>query len=354
MPVMPVKKKNQSVPKIMQPMFDNVTELTDAVCKDKLNEEYAELARDLTAALCRKRPCPLCTGYIDTWAAGIVYALGQINFLFDKSQTPHLRADELAEAFGVSKSTASCKASVIKKLFKMNAMGSSLLLPSRVDGWGPAWMIQVNGLLVDARNMPYEIQEEAFSRGMIPYLPERRPEDEARELHILACERASEGEFDKAIKLFKQVLEIMPDMMGAKVGLSLAYDEIEDKKKSQESSEQAYQDTLKHFPEWPTDFTWGIIEYRPYLRAICNHACRLHIDGKSKEAEKLYRVLLKFTPHDNQGVRYLLAGLHAGISPKDVDQMTEEGNERQDWSALENMLEKQNSKHNFWVEPEDL
>ena len=34
-----------------------------------------------------------------------------------------------------------------------------------------AWMIQVNGLIVDARYVSREVQEEAFRRGMIPYLP---------------------------------------------------------------------------------------------------------------------------------------------------------------------------------------
>ena len=36
----------------------------------------------------------------------------------------------------------------------------------------PSRMISVNGLMVDARRMPREIQEEAFRRGLIPYLPE--------------------------------------------------------------------------------------------------------------------------------------------------------------------------------------
>jgi hypothetical protein len=37
----------------------------------------------------------------------VVYALGQVNFLFDASGEPHLTADELSAAFGVAKSTMS-------------------------------------------------------------------------------------------------------------------------------------------------------------------------------------------------------------------------------------------------------
>ena len=32
-------------------------------------------------------------------------------------------------------------------------------------------MIEVNGLLIDARYAPREVQEEALRRGFIPYLP---------------------------------------------------------------------------------------------------------------------------------------------------------------------------------------
>ena len=33
------------------------------------------------------------------------------------------------------------------------------------------WMAEVNGLLVDLRDMPREVQAIAFERGMIPYIP---------------------------------------------------------------------------------------------------------------------------------------------------------------------------------------
>jgi len=32
-------------------------------------------------------------------------------------------------------------------------------------------MIQVNGLIVDARHLPRDIQEEASRKGLIPYIP---------------------------------------------------------------------------------------------------------------------------------------------------------------------------------------
>ena len=36
------------------------------------------------------------------------------------------------------------------------------------------WMAEVNGYLVDLRHMPREVQEIAFEKGMIPYIPDDR------------------------------------------------------------------------------------------------------------------------------------------------------------------------------------
>ncbi len=78
----------ETVPQQMRPAFEAIVALTDTFCKEHLTEEYAALCRKLAAALARKRPSPLASGNPKTWAAGIVYALGSINFLFDKAQTP--------------------------------------------------------------------------------------------------------------------------------------------------------------------------------------------------------------------------------------------------------------------------
>ena len=98
---MPTIKKLEKVPKKMQEKYDAIVTLTDEVCKEYLDEEYAQLARQATAALCRKRPSPLLSGRVSSWACGIVYALGFVNFLFDKTQDPHMSAADLCAAFGV-------------------------------------------------------------------------------------------------------------------------------------------------------------------------------------------------------------------------------------------------------------
>ncbi len=167
---MPRKSEDQ-VPQKSQQVYESIVQLTDKICRDHLDQEYAELARKLAGALARKRPSPLMSGGVEAWACGIIYALGKINFLFDKTQTPHLRADELCSLFGVASSTGAGKAKRIMDMFKMGLMDPRWYRPSQLADNPMAWMIEVNGLIVDARWMPREVQEEAYRRGLIPYLP---------------------------------------------------------------------------------------------------------------------------------------------------------------------------------------
>jgi len=165
------KQNSESVPQPMQPVYEEIIHLTDAFCRDHLDDEYAQLCRNLAAALARKRPSPLARGKPHIWACGIVYALGTVNFLFDKTQTPHLRADELCELFGVSQSSAANKAKQIRDLFDMAQADPRWYRPSQMNDNPMAWMVMVNGLIVDVRMMPHEVQEEAYRKGLIPYLP---------------------------------------------------------------------------------------------------------------------------------------------------------------------------------------
>lgn len=155
----------------MQVIFDTIVTLTDEFSHQHLNDEYALLARYATAALCRKRPSPLVNGYANSWACGIIYALGFVNFLFDKSQTPYINATDLCENFNISKSTGSAKSKVVRDALKMTQLDPNWCLPSKLDDNPMAWIIMLNGFAVDVRHLSRDIQEIAYQKGLIPYIP---------------------------------------------------------------------------------------------------------------------------------------------------------------------------------------
>jgi hypothetical protein len=103
-----------------------------------LDEEYAGLARSVVAKLARKRPSPIQSGRASTWAGGVVYALGQVNFLFDPDTKPY---------------------------------ATEFLREEMVATSPMVWFIEVDGLIMDARQLPPAIQAQAFELGVIPYIP---------------------------------------------------------------------------------------------------------------------------------------------------------------------------------------
>jgi hypothetical protein len=165
-------------PVASRPAYEAVIALTDAVCRDRLNAEWATLCRELAASLARKRPSPLLRGEAKVWAAGILHALGLVNFLFDRSQALSMSVPELCAAFGVKSSTAGGKSKFIRDLFKMYQFDPDWTLPSKIGQNPMVWMISVNGFLMDARYAPPDIQAEAYLRGLIPYIPGQAKEDE--------------------------------------------------------------------------------------------------------------------------------------------------------------------------------
>jgi Domain of unknown function (DUF6398) len=168
-----------NVPKGLRPLADEIVGITDSVCLSVLDEEYADLARRAVAKLARKRPSPLHSGRRATWAAGVVYALGQANFLSDPTVGPCASADQLSAAFGVAKSTMSSKARQVRDLLRISHF-SPEFQRADVTAKNPfIWYIEVNGLAVDARRVPLDIQVEAFQRGLIPYIPALGPGETA-------------------------------------------------------------------------------------------------------------------------------------------------------------------------------
>ncbi|NJL48827.1 MAG: plasmid pRiA4b ORF-3 family protein [Leptolyngbyaceae cyanobacterium SM2_5_2] len=153
----------------MQEKFNCITAITNDFAQQHLNEEYATLIRQATAALCRKRPSPLASGKDHTWACGISHAIGMANFLFDPSQDPHISAKELYAWFGVSASTGQAKSKQVRDALDISQMDPDWWLPSRMEDNPMAWLVSFNGMILDARTAPVGVQEQLAEMGLIPY-----------------------------------------------------------------------------------------------------------------------------------------------------------------------------------------
>jgi hypothetical protein len=134
------------------------------------------VVRLVVAALARKRPSPLLSGREDTWAAAAVHAVAMTNFLFDKSQPVHCASPDIGAFFGLGASTISSRSKQIRDTLRMYPLDHQWALPSQVGKSAMHWMIQVNGLIMDARTLPLEVQRIAYEKGLIPYVPGEKDE----------------------------------------------------------------------------------------------------------------------------------------------------------------------------------
>ena len=134
-------------------------------------DQRAAVKRHVVAKLARKRPSPILSGRAPSWAGAVIYALGQVNFLFDSTTKPYATADDLSAAFGVSKSTLGNKAKQVRDFLKMDWGKTEFLREDMIEANPMVWFIRVDGIVLDARHAPPEIQLQALVNGFIPYIP---------------------------------------------------------------------------------------------------------------------------------------------------------------------------------------
>jgi hypothetical protein len=170
-----LQELRNEVPQAYRDRFDAIVERTDTFCDRHLKDEYKQLCREMAISICQSGS-PVLKGKPEGWAAGIVYALGRVNFLTDPSQTPHMKYTKIAKGFGVSTATMQAKTRIIWNGLDLMPFHPDWSLPSKLDNNPLVWMLKVNGFIVDIRDAPREAQVAAYEQGLIPYIPADRDE----------------------------------------------------------------------------------------------------------------------------------------------------------------------------------
>ena len=158
---------------VRMPFRERYAELSDIIhrfCESHLNDEYQEVCCRLAADLCRD-DSPILTGQAKSWAAGIIWTVGRVNFLSDPSFEPSMTQAEFSKAIGVSPATISAKSRDIWNGLDLRQLDPNYTIASRMESNPLIWMAEVNGFLVDLRHAPREVQEIAYEQGLIPYIP---------------------------------------------------------------------------------------------------------------------------------------------------------------------------------------
>ncbi|MHA1492234.1 MAG: DUF6398 domain-containing protein [Promethearchaeota archaeon] len=144
---------------LIREKMQNLIELTARFSDEYLDEDYKQLCEKLIRMMSRKHYVPYLSGRIEIWAAAIVYALGQINFLFDHESEPHISRDDISNYFGTSKSTVSQRSKLIRDMFKMTYWDENFSSKYVIENNFFSNLVMANGVIVDKQVFNPEIQK---------------------------------------------------------------------------------------------------------------------------------------------------------------------------------------------------
>ena len=82
-----------------------------------------------------------------------------------------MKLTAIDKAFGVGESTGQGKSKLIRNMFTIRQFDYHWTLPNRMDDNHVLWMLEVNGFIMVIRRCSREVQELAFEKGLIPYIP---------------------------------------------------------------------------------------------------------------------------------------------------------------------------------------
>lgn len=139
-------------------------------------------------------------------------------------------------------------------------------------------------------------------------LPEVAPETPLEQAQARVYEAYEATSPKRQAALARQALEISPDCADAYLLLAELDPSPVRKLDLLEQAVNAGERAIgpEHFEDWRGHF-WGMVETRPYMRALGGLAELSWMLGNRARAIALYTRMLELNPGDNQGIRYMLS-----------------------------------------------
>jgi tetratricopeptide (TPR) repeat protein len=128
----------------------------------------------------------------------------------------------------------------------------------------------------------------------------------ADELFEAGMEQWWSGDTRSAAKTFRRVLSLDPKHGEAHNHLGIVNRSAKKLLMAEQHFRAAIASGQAHIVREGTEIVWGVLENRPYLRALANLALVLADQKKWAEAIAIHKQLLELNPGDNQGVRWLI------------------------------------------------
>lgn len=193
-------------------------ELVSDFCDENLDDEFKTLCINLVEKMGRKHDVPFRRGKLEIWASSVVYAIAQINFLFDKSSDLYISPDNICDYFDTKKSTVSNKAKTIRDMFNMGHFDKEFSTRYVLNDAPQLYIDEDSGFIIpkdyisdpmdDFFDETYELFEKGNvdeALGMLDTISKDNPEYPRAQFYKSMMMGAS-GDEDEAFKLFQDAI----------------------------------------------------------------------------------------------------------------------------------------------------
>ena len=207
-----------------------LTEMVEDFCDEYLNEEYKQESLEIIEKMASGKSVYFKRGKLEVWSSAIIYAICQINSLFDESNENHITRKDILTYFNTKQNMVAKKARNLIDIYKLNETSLSIenhdpkfedidyekmyenFMDQRFNGQKPTEKLNTIEDYQKAINKyRKELGEKFFEEheGMFWLIPETRP--------YMQCllEQAdlflTKGEKEKAINQYKYMLKLNPN-----------------------------------------------------------------------------------------------------------------------------------------------
>lgn len=169
------------VPDELKEMVLKLFRATDQFCGEHLegDAEYARLFRRAAVKLSRKRPSPLKRGRFKNWVGGIIYGVGQVNYLFHPDEPIHLSASKISSQLEIPDSTLKQKAGRVREELDIDSFEPEWLRKDLIQRMPAFQKVEFEGEMKNVRWLDGEDYEKLREEGAIPDISQDRfpPDD---------------------------------------------------------------------------------------------------------------------------------------------------------------------------------
>lgn len=129
---------------------DQIQKLVIDYCNQYLDNEYTEICNQVFENLLKDNSAVFNRGKAEIWSAAIVWAVGSINFLADKSFEPYASLYDVCKYFNANTSSVGQKASKIRKMLNIDIFNTDYQTTTEASDFLNSLVMTPEGLIVPA------------------------------------------------------------------------------------------------------------------------------------------------------------------------------------------------------------